>query len=938
MDLILDCLKEEFVDASLRLLPRGGRFIELGKADIRDPVEVASRHRGVQYQAFDLLDDVAPETMSAMLSALVDLFEAGRLHPLPLRSWDVRQAADAYRYLSRARHTGKLVLNIPKPLDPDGTVLITGGTGVLGSLLARHLVSRHGARNVLLVSRSGPAAGRSGAIASELAALGASVRIETCDAADRDSLREILAEIPAEHPLTAVIHAAGVLDDAVFGAQTPDHLDTVLRPKVDAAWNLHELTASADLSMFVLFSSAAGVLGSPGQANYAAANAFLDALAQHRRQLGLPGVSMAWGWWAEATGMTGHLDERDRTRMCRSGYIPMASTVGLASFDAALRQPRAFVVPARFDLSTIRSISAVGGVPPLFRGLVRPSRRPAGSSGAAEPASDIRQRLAAMEPSERDRELLAIVRSTAAAVLGHDSDEAVGPSQAFKELGFDSLGAVEFRNRLKSATGLKLPTTAVFDHPTPTALARYLSGELDNALSRADAGTPVDADHWPLTAYQRDIVATGARYPELPVAQIVVHARLDGTPNLDWLRECLRRACLRHDALRLRFELRDGQYIQHVGQDHFDLEFLDFTAEPDPTTACREWIDQQGTHVLPLDGPLIRAAVLADRADSVLLYACFHHAIADAWAINLALNEVLREYASGAGETPEHVGDGPRYVDFVRAERDYFGSPAWLADREYFVEQYRDVEPALFPRSGSVRRRTRRRHTMHVESAAAQRIRDTGCSIFAFTSAAIGEYLRRVHSSEDIVIGVPFLNRSSEAELRTVGCMVNMLPLRIPDGGDLPMAEVAYQIAAQVWDLQARQRFAYGDVVAVLQDAGGATPTLFDVTFSYVTIPDDVGTEWIWRDASLLASGYSLDAVNIVIRDNERDGSLDVDLFYADDVFDSDYRFTDALRHVLTLIRGALDTPEAPAGDIPMLSDADRGDLDRFGYPGVVNA
>jgi short-subunit dehydrogenase/acyl carrier protein len=359
-------------------------------------------------------------------------------------------------------------------------VLITGGTGVLGTLLARHLVTRHGARNLLLVSRKGRASDGAAAIESELTELGASVRIESCDASDRDSLQELLAGIPVEHPLTAVIHAAGVLDDAVFAAQTPHHLDAVLRPKIDAAWNLHELTASADLSAFVRFSSAAGVLGSGGQANYAAANAFLDALAQHRRQQGLPSVSMAWGWWAQATGMTGHLDERDRARMSRSGFVPMSSADGLALFDAALRQPRSFVVPAQFNLATIRSHSAVGGLPPIFRGLIRAARRTAESDAAVESSSDLRRRLAAMSTSEREHELLDIVRSNAAAALGHDSADAVGADQEFiKELGFDSLGAVEFWNRLKSATGLKLSTTAVFDHPTPKVLAQYLASALD---------------------------------------------------------------------------------------------------------------------------------------------------------------------------------------------------------------------------------------------------------------------------------------------------------------------------------------------------------------------------------------------------------------------------------------------------------------------------
>ena len=936
MDVVLDCLKDEFVDASLRLLPRGGRFVEMGKADIRDPGEVAARHPGVQYRAFDLVADVPPQLLSEMLGELVKLFETGELRPLPLRSWDIRQASDAYRFLSRARHVGKLVLTVPTPFDPVGTVLITGGTGVLGMMLARHLVTRHGARNLLLVSRKGPAAEGAAAIEAELTDLGACVRIESCDAADRNSLQATLAEIPIEHPLTAVIHAAGVLDDAVFAAQTQHHLDAVLRPKIDAAWNLHELTASADLSAFVLFSSAAGVLGSPGQANYAAANAFLDGLAQHRRHQGLPGISMAWGWWAQATGMTGHLDERDRTRMSRSGFVPMSSAEGLALFDAGLRQARSFVVPAQFNLATIRSYSAVGGLPPIFRGLIRATRRTAESAAAIGSSSDLRHRLAAMSASEREHELLDIVRSNAAAVLGHDSADAVAADQEFKELGFDSLGAVEFRNRLKSATGLKLPTTAVFDHPTSTALARYLAQALDIAgdptLGEHETD-PVEQAYWPLTGYQRDIVAVGARYSDLPIAQVVTHARLDGTVNLERMRECVRRTYLRNDALRLRFEFRDGEFVQHLGTELPELEFVDFTGDDEPAAACARWIDEASECVLPLQGPLTRAAILVDRPDSFLVYACFHHAVADAWGINLALSQVLKEYASEADTSSDNDFDMPSYLDFVRAEREYRASPDWAADRDYFVQKYRDVEPALFARRGSLRSRRRRHHTLRVNLEAAQGLRDTGRSIFAFTAAAIGEYLRRIHRGGDIIIGVPFLNRSSEAELRTVGCMANMLPLRIPGDGELSAAALADRISKEVWEPQARQRFAYGDIAAALQN--GVETTLFDVTYSYFSIPDTEHAEWIWKDVSLLASGYSLDAVNIVVRDHERDGSLEVDLFYADDVFDANYRFADALRHVLALIKGALDAPEMSLGDIGMLSAADRTELDTFALGGT---
>jgi acyl transferase domain-containing protein/NADPH:quinone reductase-like Zn-dependent oxidoreductase/acyl carrier protein len=937
MDVVLDCLKEEFVDASLRLLPRGGRFVEMGKADIRDAGEVATRHSGVRYQAFDLLEDLSPKLLTEMLGDLAKLFETGDLCPLPLRSWDIRQASDAYRFLSRARHVGKLVLTVPRPLDPEGTVLVTGGTGVLGTLLARHLLTRHGMCNLLLISRKGRAAAGAAEIESELTELGASVRIESCDAADRESLQALLAGIPVEHPLTAVIHAAGVLDDNVFAAQTRHHLDAVLRPKVDAAWNLHELTASAELSAFVLFSSAAGVLGSPGQANYAAANAFLDGLAQHRRQLGLAGVSMAWGWWAQATGMTGHLNERDRARMSRSGFLPMSSAEGLALFDAALCQPRSFVVPAQFNLAAIGSHSGVGDLPPMFRGLIRARRRTAESATAVEASSDLRHRLAVMSVSEREHELLDIVRSNAAAVLGHDSGDAVGADQEFKELGFDSLGAVEFRNRLKSVTGFKLPTTAVFEYPTSTALARYLASALDTDgdPTPAGEGERIEQDCLPLTAYQRDIVAVGARYPELPIAQIVGHARLDGTVNLERMRECVRRAYLRNDALRLRFEFRDGEFVQQVGTELPELEVVDFTGDADPAAACRRWLDEASEHVLPLAGPLTRAAVLVDRTDSFLVYACLHHGVGDAWGINVALSQVMKEYVADDICIGNDV-EMPRYVDFVRAEREYRASPQWVADREYFVERYRDVEPALFTRSGSIRSRRRQHHTMRVNPATAQRIRDTGRSIFAFTAAGVGEYLRRVHRGRDIIIGVPFLNRSSDAELRMVGCMTNMLPLRIPGDGELSMAELADRIGAEVWELQARQRFAFGDIAAALQN--GAETTLFDVTYSYLTIPDTGHAEWTWNDVSVLASGHSLDAVNIVVRDYERDGSLEVDLFYADDVFDANYRFSEALRHVLTLIDGALDAANIPLSEIDMLSDADRNHLDAFAYGRPINA
>ncbi|KUJ37103.1 polyketide synthase, partial [Streptomyces albus subsp. albus] len=361
--------------------------------------------------------------------------------------------------------------------NPDGTVLITGAGGTLGGLVARHLAAEHGVRNLLLVGRRGGEADGAAELAAELAESGASATWAACDVADRDALAEVLAAIPAEHPLTAVVHTAGVLDDGVLGSLTPERLARVLRPKVDGAWNLHELTRDLDLSAFVLFSSASGVFGSPGQGNYAAANAFLDALAADRRAAGLPGTSLAWGPWAGA-GMAGGLDEIDISRMRRAGLPPLSPTEGLALLDAALTTTEAAVAPMRVDAAALRTQAATGTLSPLLRGLVRHPRRRAAHSALSGDGTALAQRLAGLDRTDQHRVLLDLVRTQAAAVLGYPGPQAVEESRAFKELGFDSLTAVELRNSLRETTGLRLSPTLVFDYPTPLALAGLLRTEL----------------------------------------------------------------------------------------------------------------------------------------------------------------------------------------------------------------------------------------------------------------------------------------------------------------------------------------------------------------------------------------------------------------------------------------------------------------------------
>ncbi|GGV14052.1 type I polyketide synthase [Streptomyces spectabilis] len=377
----------------------------------------------------------------------------------------------------------------PQPeLAPGGTVLITGGTGALGALFARHLITSYGVEHLVLTSRRGEEAPGAAELADELTRLGARVRIAACDASDREALRAVLDAVPADHPLTGVVHTAGVIDDGIITALTPERLTTVLRPKVDAAWHLHELTHDQPLTLFALFSSVAGVIGSPGQANYSAANLFLDALAQHRRANGLPADSLAWAAWAQEHGMASRLSEVDRNRATQSGLRPIAPEEGPELFDAALASAYPMTVPMHLDVTLLER--QPGPLFPVLRSLVRrPERRVV--TAAAAHSGQLAERLAELDESGRRALLLDLVRESVAVILGHGRSDGITPTTVFTDLGFDSLTAVELRNRLESETGLRLPPTLLFDHNTPDALIDHLRAELASR-TEAPARSAVD--------------------------------------------------------------------------------------------------------------------------------------------------------------------------------------------------------------------------------------------------------------------------------------------------------------------------------------------------------------------------------------------------------------------------------------------------------------
>jgi polyketide synthase 12 len=482
-DVVLNSLAEEFIDASLGMLGSGGRFLEMGKLDLRDQSWIDENHSGVTYKVFNL-SEAGPDCIHEMLVAIAGLFTEGSLKPLPLRAFPMTNTSEALRFIAEARHIGKVVL-IPSRqkqfIQPGGAVLVTGGLGGLGRYVANWLASTHGVDDLVLTSRRGLNTPGAEVFVDELAALGAKATVVACDSADLDSVKSVMTMFGEDRPLRGVIHAAGVLDDGALTALTPERLDTVFAPKLDGAWHLHQLTQDVELDFFVMFSSISGVMGTPGQGNYAAANTFLDALAHVRRAKGLPAASVAWGAW-DGQGMAARLSEADRTRFARQGMDALAPEEGMELLELAVKGGRALTVAAALDLNRLQhTFEENGGVPPLLRSLL--SNNAGGRAPGAKGGGDggLRRLLSEIAPEAREAVVLERVREEVAKTLGFTSPEDVDVNLPLQDIGIDSLTAVLMRNQLADMTGLALPAKIAFDHPDLKALGRFLLAKLEEA-------------------------------------------------------------------------------------------------------------------------------------------------------------------------------------------------------------------------------------------------------------------------------------------------------------------------------------------------------------------------------------------------------------------------------------------------------------------------
>lgn len=751
----------------------------------------------------------------------------------------------------------------PRAGNPDGTVLLTGAGGALGSRLARHLVAGHGVRHLLLVGRQGMHAPGMAELVEELERQGASVRVAACDVGDRQSVADLLAGIPADRPLTGVVHAAGVMDNGLVAALSTEQFERVLAPKVDGALHLHELTRDLDLTFFVLFSSAVATLHGPGQGNYAAANAFLDALAGHRRAQGQAATSLAWGPWSVPSTMNNRLGRADLARVERSGMIPLPADEALHLFDIATALDDAAVLPVRLDLAAMGR-NANGDSLPLLRSLVPPSTRGhvhrARSGGPA-----LAEQLAGLPEAEAEQLVVDTVTREAAVVLGHDTPEAIDPAQSFMKQGFDSLMAVELRGRLATLTGLRLPATVVFEHGNAVALAQAVHTQLrDAAYARSPeapstAAAPDDRfSPFPLTGIQRAYLVGRSDAFGLGGVSTNVYFELDvAHPDLDRLNRALRRIIQRHDMLRAVIVGEDRQQVLAQVPDYY-VEETDLSGQS--AEAVTEWLnavrERNADQVRPADQwPLFEFSLTRLDGDRGILHVGLEMLVSDARSIQLVLSELARLYHDPDAElTPL----GFTFRDYVLTNAETHDDERRDRAKAFWTQRLPSLPgaPALplvrslagLQRARFVRRSARVPAPTWTQLKA--RAAAAGLTPSVVVLAAFAQVLARWSTSGHFLINMTLFNREPiDPQVNDiVGDFTSVELLEVDLREPHSLLETAGELQERFWDDLTHSDFGGLEVMRELRRIRGgeepAAPVVFTSTLGMDRAGDDSGRMW----------------------------------------------------------------------------------------------
>jgi amino acid adenylation domain-containing protein len=935
VDVVLNSLTgPDFIARTLSVLAPGGRFVEIGKRDVWTTEQVAKRRPDVAYTILELDRQMRehPAEIAKSLARIARMVADKELLPLPFQVYPLAEAEAAFRQMQRARHVGKIVLSVPSPAEihADAAYLITGGLGALGLETAGWLV-RRGARHLVLAGRRAPGNEARQTIA-HLQDAGCSVRVVAADVAREDEVRRLLGEEMAGlPPLRGVFHAAGTLDDALLANQSQERLENVLAPKVRGAWHLHEHTRHWSLDFFVLYSSAASLLGSPGQGNYAAANAFLDALAQHRHRLGLPGLSVAWGPWAGA-GMAAGVDGR---RWEALGLRPLRAETALAALEAAL-DGNGSVLALDADWDRIGRT-----MPGASKGLLEKLL-----VATAQPANDATQeRLRKAPPEQRPALVQDYLQRLLQRVLG--STAAIDPDRGLLELGMDSLMALELRKQVEADLGINVPVANLLGGTTMQELARSLAADFltdqphpEPEAPGSEAAGAAPLEEHPVSAGQAGMWVIHQLAPDNNAYNVAVAAQSKGVLDLDAFRSACQLMVRRHSALRTTFTMKNGEILQRVAMaGAIPVETVADVPRPELSRVLAEEVRR------PFDlenGPLCRVTLFQHGQAEQTLLLTIHHTVGDFLSVVVLMEEMLLATTHPLREAalpPAPAG----FVDYVAWERRWLTTPAAESQLAYWRDQLGGEQPVLalptdLPRP-AVQTFRGGSHLLALDPELVQQLRQLargeGMTLYVLLLAGWAALLHRHTNQTDLTIGSPTMGRPLPQHSRSVGNFINTLALRLDLSGGPSFRELMKRARQVVYGALENADYPFPLLV---REIGASTDPgrspVFQTMFAYDQIPqtslfradkpvDDEapGSEKL-RGVPLhvpqQAGQFELSLFAV-----DWGNRLDVDLTYNADLYEAE-TIVQLAEQFRVLLTGANFDLELPLQELPLQTEEDR--------------
>ena len=839
VDVILNSLNGEFIDKSFEVLAQGGRFIEIGKIGIWTHDEVQQHRPDAQYFAFDLGTDVAfsqPEVLTTMFSTLMNQFANKRLQPLPKKEFGITQAIEAFRYMSQSKQKGKVVITHAEstpPIKPDASYVITGGLGALGLETAKALADA-GAKNLVLLGRSAPNEAAQ-AVIDKLAEQDIDVRTFSVDLSDQQTLIEVFASI--HHtlpPVKGILHAAGILDDGVITQQNWERFEKVFAPKVQGTWNLHTLSQQLELDFFVCFSSIAGTLGAAGQSNYAAANSFMDGLMHARRQLGLPGLSINWGAWAEV-GMAASLDAQQQQRIATSGIGMIPLQQGMQTILDLLDQDVTQLTIAPFNWTTLQ-LQFKQNIPAFYRHLVLAQKQ-------ATRQITWLEELQNLPKKQRSSHLNRLLQGIIAEVLGFSDATKIDIERDFFEFGLDSLMAIELRNSIQVKLKTNLSTTILFENSCVKALSSYLLNnvikvsqqihdEIDSFVQLPSI-VEVNRDNpLPLSLSQQRLWFLNQLDTDSASYNLPLLVSLDGHLNKEALEKSINYLVARHESLRTTFINEDGRPRQLILKEiKQNLPVVDLTNLPlnqreiEALNQCS--IEATTPFNLETDY-LLRARLLKTSEDRHLFIVVMHHIISDGWSINIFMDELAECYKSfNRNKTPKLSELPIQYVDFSQWQHEWFKSGTIDQQIDYWKKQLANAPkllefPTDYPRPATETHRGSLLSfpiSKELTAGIKELCSKTGTTLFMVLLTTLNILLFKYTRQTDINIGTPVAGRSRTEIEELIGLFLNTLVLRTHVDKDLTFEEQLKHVQDVALQAYANQDVPFEQLIEELNPA-----------------------------------------------------------------------------------------------------------------------